>query len=243
VELTPDCALVASGYLGFGLTDPWDAHAYLLRSGDEAMLIDTGCGRDSTAIARRIDVALDGRRLVAIALTHGHVDHSGGARELSERFGAPVYASALAAARLAFGDEDAVGLTAAREDGVYPPDQILRAVPGVRSIARLVVGSVVVEAVPAPGHSADHLAYLAWLPSGPALFSGDLVFAQGRIALLGTADADEAHYAASLRKVDEMDIEQLFPGHGAIVVGRGRDHIRAAVAAFDRGGRPMGLVA
>lgn len=243
MDLTADCALVASGYLGFGLTDPWDAHAYLLRSGDEAMLIDTGCGRDSSAIARRIEAALDGRRLIAIAITHGHVDHSGGAGELSERFGVPVFASELAASRLAVGDEDAVGLTAARADGVYPPDQVLRAIPGIETVERLVVGSVIVEAVPTPGHSADHVAYLARLQSGPALFSGDLVFAQGRIALLDTADTDEARYEASLREIDGLDIEQLFPGHGAVVVGRGRDHIRGAVAAFDRGGRPTGLVA
>jgi hydroxyacylglutathione hydrolase len=242
VELTLDCALVASGYLGFGLTDPWDAHAYLLSSGDEAILIDTGCGRDSAAVARRIDIALDGRRLVAIAVTHGHVDHSGGARDLSDSYGAPVYASELAAARLGAGDEDAVGLSAARTAGVYPPDQILRPVPDVAFAPHIVVGTVVVHALPTPGHSADHVAYLAQLPTGLALFSGDLVFAQGRIALLDTPDADEADYAASLRELDALDIDHLFPGHGAVALRHGRDHIRAAVSAFVRGGRPLGLV-
>lgn len=243
MQLTADCTLVASGYLGFGLSDPWDAHAYLLCSGSQALLIDTGCGRASTAMAERLVAALQGRALTGILLTHGHVDHSGGAAELSHLLGAPVLASPLTARWLATADEDAVGLTASRADGVYPPDQALTPVAVDAVPDTLSIGSITVHPVPTPGHSADHLVYLAELPTGRALFSGDLVFAQGRTAVLETADSDEAAYLDSLRAVDALDVEQLFPGHGAIALSAGRDHIRAAVAAYERGSRPSGLVA
>lgn len=243
VQLTAECTLVASGYLGFGLSDPWDAHAYLLCSGQEAVLIDAGGGRASLPLADRVRSALGARQLVGILVTHGHVDHSGGTADLAAAFGAPVLASALAAARLTTADEEAIGLTAARAAGVYPADQTLRAVPAVEVAERVTVGGVVIHAVPTPGHSADHTAYLAELPGGRALFSGDLVFAQGRTAVLETADTDEDAYRRSLHAVDALDVEQLFPGHGAVALSAGGSHIRAAVAAYQRGGRPAGLVA
>lgn len=243
MQLTADCALVASGYLGFGLSDPWDAHAYLLASGNEAVLIDTGAGRASEQLLERIRTALEGRAVVGILVTHGHIDHSGGAADLAEALDAPVFSSSLTAGWLAAADEEAIGLPAARRQGVYPADQVLRAVAGVEVAERIVVGSITVHALPTPGHSADHMAYLAELPSGRALFSGDLVFAQGRTAVLDTPDTDEAAYLRSLRDVDALGVEQLFPGHGAFVLSAGDEHIHAAVAAYAHGTRPAGLVA
>ncbi|MEU4014575.1 MBL fold metallo-hydrolase [Microbacterium sp. NPDC028030] len=243
MQLTADCTLVASGYLGFGISDPWDGHAYLLTSGREAVLIDTGAGRAPEQLLARVRTALEGRTLMGVLVTHGHVDHSGGTADLAGELGAPVFASALTAQWLAVADEEAIGLPEARRTGVYPADQVLHAVAGVEVAERIAVGSVVVHAVPTPGHSADHTAYLAELPSGRALFSGDLVFAQGRTAVLDTPDTDEVAYLRSLRAVDELGVAQLFPGHGAVALSAGDQHIRAAVAAYAQGGRPAGLVA
>lgn len=243
MQLTADCALVASGYLGFGLSDAYDGHAYLLTSGSEAVVIDTGAGRAPAELLARVRGALEGRSVVGILVTHGHVDHSGGAAALAGEFDAPVFASALTSRWLEAADEAAIGLPDARRQGVYPADQILRGVPDVQTAERITVGAVIVHAVPTPGHSADHTAYLAELPTGRALFSGDLVFAQGRTAVLDTPDTDEAAYLRSLREVGGLGVDQLFPGHGAVALRAGDRHIHAAVAAYERGSRPAGLVA
>lgn len=243
MELLPSCTLVASGDLGFGLTDPYDAHAYLVTAGEAAVLVDTGCGRATEQVARRIEEALRGRKLGAILLTHGHVDHAGGAAELAARFGAPVHAHPIAAARIAAGDELAIGLEAGRRDGVYPADTVLRSMPGILAAQDLELGDLLVHAVPAPGHSDDSVAWAIPLPSGLALFTGDVVFAQGRVAILDTADTDAAELARSIRALRALGPDHLFPGHGAVAVARGRVHLDAAVAAFDAGRRPQGLVA
>ncbi|WP_374856042.1 MBL fold metallo-hydrolase [Herbiconiux wuyangfengii] len=247
MQLLDGCHLVASGYLGFGLSDPWDAHGYLLCSRGEAILIDTGSGRDTAALVDRIDQALgDDTRLVAISLTHAHVDHSGGAAELAQHYGVPVRASAVAAGWLGRGDETAVGLPEARRQGVYPADQILRAVPGVTPVdddPELPIGDLLVRAIPATGHSADHTVYSVQLPTGSALFTGDLVFAQGRVAVLDTTDTDPQALEVSIRAAAALHPDHLFPGHGAVALSRGWAHLDAAVASFDRGARPAGLVA
>lgn len=241
MELTPDCALVASGRLGFGLSDPWDGHAYLVQSEGEAALIDTGSGRASAALAERIERRLDGGRLVAILVTHAHVDHAGGAAELSERFGVGVLASPEVGAILSAGDEEAAGLPGAIADGVYPEGTRLRAVADVRPAAEVRVGSLLIRPVPTPGHSAGHLAFVADLAGGRALFSGDLVFARGRVAILDLPDVDLDAYERSLRDVAALGIAQLFPGHGSIALSDGAGHIAEAVNGF-REGRPRPLI-
>lgn len=242
MQLVPGCSLVASGYLGFGLTCEWDSHVYLLRSGDEALVIDSGCGRESAAIVERIRAELESATVVGIAVTHGHVDHSGGAADLAAAFGAPVYASPLAASWLAAGDEAAVGLPGARAAGVYPADQVLRAVDGATSPDTIAVGELVVRMLPTPGHSLDHVVYAVDLTSGLALFTGDLVFAQGRVVVHAEGSRRDL-LEQSVRRVAELRPEHLFPGHGAVAVTRGWAHVDAAVSAWDRGAEPSGLVA
>jgi hydroxyacylglutathione hydrolase len=44
MRLTPEVHLVGSGDSGFGLTDPFDCHVYLLDGGSEAALVDAGIG-------------------------------------------------------------------------------------------------------------------------------------------------------------------------------------------------------
>lgn len=241
MDLTADCALVASGRLGFGLSDPWDGHAYLVHSEGEAALIDTGSGRASAALAERIEERLDGGRLVAVLTTHAHVDHAGGAAELSERFGVGVVASPEVGAILSAGDEEAIGLPGAIVDGIYPEGTRLRPVARVLPAGEVRVGSLLIRPVPTPGHSAGHLAFVADLAGGRALFSGDLVFTRGRVAILDLPDVDLDAYERSLRSVAELGIALLFPGHGSIALSDGAGHIAEAVDGF-RAGRPRPLL-
>ncbi|MGE0491658.1 MAG: MBL fold metallo-hydrolase [Vulcanimicrobiota bacterium] len=70
-------------YFGHGLV-----RGYLALDRDRAVLIDTGLAGQRP----EIEAGLEGRRLEAILLTHGHIDHAGNVYWLKQRYGAPVYA-------------------------------------------------------------------------------------------------------------------------------------------------------
>jgi phosphoribosyl 1,2-cyclic phosphodiesterase len=67
-------------------------NSYLLRCGQTAVLIEAGLPARKLD-SYLIDLGFDPRSLQGILLTHAHCDHLLGARELSDRYGVPLYAT------------------------------------------------------------------------------------------------------------------------------------------------------
>jgi len=85
------------------------------------------------------------------------------------------------------------------------------------------------EVLGIPGHTRDHLGF-HW-PRARALFVGDLILGRGTTTWLGEYEGCVADYLDSLRRVEEMNIETLYPAHGAPV------HNPSQVIASYRGHR------
>jgi glyoxylase-like metal-dependent hydrolase (beta-lactamase superfamily II) len=68
------------------------------------------------------------------------------------------------------------------------------------------------EAVATPGHSPDHVSLLF----GRVLFSGDTVLGRGSV-FVGGEHGSMAAYLDSLRRLRELDLEAICPGHGPVV--------------------------
>ncbi|GAA2619960.1 hypothetical protein GCM10010399_58860 [Dactylosporangium fulvum] len=243
VRLTPRVTLVGSGSLGFGLTDAHDSHVYLLDGVTDAVLVDAGCGLASARIAANVRACLGARPVSRIYLTHAHADHAGGAADLAEQLGATVLALAPAAAIVATADEEASGLRTARQAGVYPeglrpaPVPVTPADPG-----DVAVGKVTLEVHPTPGHAAGHCCFSVRDAGTRTLFSGDLVFSRGRVAVLATADSDLRELDRSLRAMAALAPDVLLPGHGTPVLREAHTHLQTAVSHLDRAELPPGLL-
>jgi len=121
-----------------------------------------------------------------ILLTHGHPDHSAGARRFAELTGAPVYA--LDPAHRYGGEGLAEGAVL---DGA-----------GVR-----------IEVWRTPGHTADSLCFL--LPAGDtrAVLTGDTILGRGT-TVVAHPDGVLADYLASLRRLAGLAGVTVLPGHG-----------------------------
>jgi glyoxylase-like metal-dependent hydrolase (beta-lactamase superfamily II) len=155
--------------------------------------------------------------LAGILLTHGHSDHTAGV----EAFGEPVLWGTAAA-----GDETA-GIASSGTPAPEPPDAI--------GPFRL---------IPTPGHAADHVCFVL----GEVCFCGDLILGVGSsIVPPRAAGGSLADYMGSLRRVAELDLDLLAPGHGPWITDppakiaeyseHRLDRERRLVEALDRGER------
>jgi hydroxyacylglutathione hydrolase len=166
---------------------------------------DRSSGRAAVIDPRRdVDVYLDLARRHRLTITHAvethiHADFVSGSRELAARTGtAKVHVSVEGGAHYGFAHEP------------------------VRDGARVELGAVTLTAVHTPGHTPEHMAYLATEKGNPwGFFSGDFLFAGsvGRPDLLGAAQTPGLARALfrSLRTAlaPLPGALALYPAHGA----------------------------
>jgi glyoxylase-like metal-dependent hydrolase (beta-lactamase superfamily II) len=153
-----------------------------------AVVVDPGPDDPGHLDAVSAAVEARGARVGVVLLTHGHLDHSEGARTFAER--ARVSVRALDSARR-LGDE---GL-------------------GEGDVVEL--DGLVVEVVATPGHSADSLSFV--LPQTGGLLTGDTVLGRGT-TVVAHPDGRLADYLGSLARLAELadsrGLADLLPGHG-----------------------------
>jgi len=161
-------------------------NTWVLREPGSARSIVVDPGPDDAAHLRAVLDA--GQDVVAVLLTHGHFDHSEGARRLHELTGAPVRA---------LDPSHQLG-----DEGLAEGDVVTGAGVEVRVWAT-------------PGHSSDSLSFLLSGPGddGDAVLTGDTILGRGT-TVVAYPDGDLGDYLASLRRLAELGPITVLPGHG-----------------------------
>lgn len=156
----------------------------------DAVVIDVAAYDDENR--RRLTAALGDASSVAVLLTHIHPDHVGGATAFRDATGAPI---AVHGSRAGFVHG---GRPLAPDRLLADGDEV------VHDAGRLRV-------VHTPGHESGHLCY--YDPDRRWLFTGDLILGTGT-TVVAPPDGDMAAYLASLRRLLELDLARILPGHG-----------------------------
>jgi glyoxylase-like metal-dependent hydrolase (beta-lactamase superfamily II) len=230
------------------LTSQADCHVYLIDGGNELVLVDCGLGMASgfDELMGNIEaVGFDPRAVKTVALTHYHADHAGGAARARRLLGADIAISAEAAPFLEAGDEEATGLRAARDAGVFPAEAALDPCPVDRPLRdgdTIAVGSGLLHFIPTPGHAMGHGSFMLTGLGRPALFAGDALFWAGRILLQAVPDCDLQDSIASVRRMAALEFDAFLPGHAALTVSGGSLHTAMAVGEIDRLGVPKSIL-
>jgi glyoxylase-like metal-dependent hydrolase (beta-lactamase superfamily II) len=236
MKINDRISLVGSGDVGgLSLSHSLDCNIYLINGGTELALIDAGVGIEPDLIFENI--ARDGydlSKLRYLLITHAHYDHSGGASKLRDRFSLKVVGSPLTKQWLESADAVSIGFAQAQAAGLYPVD--LSLVPCSIDLVmndkdRLQIGNLHVQCISTPGHSGGHISYL--LEEDRALFSGDCIFAGGKIILQNLGDCTLSDSVSSLKKLSNFEINMLFPSHGLFAINRGQRHIDKANRQLD----------
>ncbi|MDN4612941.1 MBL fold metallo-hydrolase [Leifsonia sp. F6_8S_P_1B] len=231
-----DTVWAVGGSSGPERTSDHDGIQYLLWDGTDGLLIDVGTGLGADAwLANVGEVCADATPFGAF-VSHYHADHAGGAAAAMHA-GIDVYAGSVTAAALATADEQATSLERARRAGVYPEDYRLAAAPDVRILpdaSALTIGSFTVTVLDAPGHCDGHLVFLVDHYGRRSLFSGDTLFSGGRVSIQAIPDCRLDLYSDTVRGLAELEVDELFPGHGEPVLADASVDIARAAESFRR---------
>ena len=177
--------LIPAGNPG-AFTGPSGNNTWLI-DGAEPLLVDAGIGEPSHLAA--LGAALAGRPLARVFLTHAHPDHAGGVPRLREAW-----------------------------PGVEIVDWArARALKGRATEGRVTIpaGDGVIEIIPTPGHSPDHLCL--WDPETRVLFAGDLMVKGGTVMIAASSGGNLREYLGSLARVRALAPLRVYPGHGQII--------------------------
>lgn len=179
---------------------------FIVTHNNESILVDAGMVSDFefTAVENYLKEA--NSKLVAVVLTHGHIDHIVGCSAIQKKFNVPVYlhekdlflldnAPALAE------------LFAFKWDEKPEVDNV------INSEENVTIGSISFDVLHIPGHSPGSMAL--YFKNDKAIIVGDIIF-KGSI---GRTDLPGGNYEELIRGIKtklfvlDQDI-QLLPGHG-----------------------------
>lgn len=205
------------GNLYFVGTEPASVH--IVDTGDGLIMFDTGYQSSLYLVINNMyELGLSPKNLKYIVLTHGHIDHMGGARALKELTGAKIFLGE-ADRQSANGELD---LSYAKELGMsfnetFEPDVLINDGDVIK------LGNTEIKAVATPGHSAGAMSFFFDVYDGDRTYRAGLHGGMG-INTLTNEYLDKYNLPYSLRDDFVKSMKRLNMEHVDIFLGNHMQH-------------------
>jgi endoribonuclease LACTB2 len=182
-------------------------NTWLIGTGARPLLLDTGQGVPIwiDLLDRALKELFRADDIDRIVLTHAHVDHIGGVKQVREKYGEHQVL------KMPWPQHDVAAGSAIEEIG---------------HAAVVTADGVTLRAIHTPGHAPDHLCY--YLEEEKALFTGDVVLGAGT-TVIPDDTGDLGQYMDSLQRLLKLDLETIYPAHGP-VIRKPKEKIREYIA-------------
>jgi ribonuclease/clavin/mitogillin len=168
-------------------------NTYLVGTGRERILLDTGQGIPGYLPVLATALERAECTIQEIVLTHGHPDHIGGAADVIGKYG-PLRVSKRPHAK--FDPPYPVAITAIDDGDVVRTE------------------GATLRALHTPGHAEDHLCFA--LEEEDAIFSGDNVLGVGT-TVIPAEGGDLLDYMQSLERLLAESPSAIYPAHGPVI--------------------------
>jgi len=217
-----DVYLVGGGAYGYSHSS--DCNIYVVDGGSEVALIDTGGGLGIEKVIG--NVARDGINLNRIRVafnTHCHFDHIGGNKKIKELTGCKIAAHESVTKSIETLDELTLANMALQRGIKIEPTSVEER---LKDNDKIQVGTYSLEVVHTPGHTPGSICLFTQIDEKRVLFSGDTVSARGRLGYINGPGFKLEEWKYSLKRLLDLNIDTMFPGHGTFLVSGAKDHIR-----------------
>ena len=211
--------------LCFDFTEQIRSHLYLIHDQKEALLIDAHIGPADEKVIETIEEIIPLNQLKTVLLTHGHMDHMGACPLIEERTDASI---AIHIADAQYIEEPWTQFLTLYQD-IGTTEQAYQdfiALAGGRGVKvsnplhdgdTITVGSVELQVIHTPGHSPGSICI--YEPKTKTMFTGDaLIPSEWYPTTIGVFQ-DATKYIESLKRLQELEIDTLCPGHEPIRQG------------------------
>ncbi|MFW5946094.1 MAG: MBL fold metallo-hydrolase [Candidatus Natronoplasma sp.] len=188
----------------------YSSNVFLVK-GERNFLVDAGMG-----MLERIKDKVGDTEIDSIVLTHRHIDHVGDAEELSKEFEAPLFTSKKEAEALREGDDHTI-LSASFGKQFSPVEVNTLEIDDFSSF----------EVILTPGHTEESICL--YNREEYLLISGDTVFANGGAGRTDLPTGDREELVHSLERLNELEVDRLYPGHMSTVEKNAGNHIKQSL--------------
>jgi len=195
----------------------YDSNVYLLED-EDPIVVDTGSGMYADTALEEISKIVPLRKIGRIVLTHCHYDHIGGAAAFQKATGGKIFLHEAEAEPIRAGD-----MSLAISDMFGEKLRTLDIEP-LKDKQRLKCGSCELQVLHTPGHSPGSIA-LHHEASGSAVV-GDTVFCDGGVGRWDLPGGDLAKLIGSIKRLQELGLRNMYPGHGSYAEGDAPQHLR-----------------
>jgi glyoxylase-like metal-dependent hydrolase (beta-lactamase superfamily II) len=195
----------------------YDSNIFVL-IGNHPAVIDTGTGIYEKEILRTLQKFIQPTMIEYIVLTHEHYDHVGGVTSILTATGnqAKVVAHKNTVEKLKAGKSDFARLLG----GHMPKISIDLSLSGSETF---ILGDESFDIIYTPGHSKGSISLFSH--ASGSLFSGDTVFAHGDFGRYDLPGGNLMKLHDSIKHLASLNVKDLYPGHGPVVEGYGKDHV------------------
>ena len=195
----------------------YDSNVYVV-VGKIPTIIDTGTGFYTKMIFETIQKIITLDQIQQILLTHEHYDHIGGAQDLlqASKGRAKIFAHKDVVSTLKEGKRTFAEMLG----GTIPKLKVDVPLSGRE---QLTIGDSPFEVLNTPGHSIGSLCF--YNKKKEVLFSGDTIFADGDFGRYDFHGGDFSTLLNSIEQLAELEVTNLYPGHGRIVEQHGKEHM------------------
>jgi len=195
----------------------YDSNIFII-TGSEPTIIDTGTGQNRTHVHNEIRKYVDPLIITQIIFTHEHFDHTGGAKaifdltEQQTRIISHPYAKEKV--------EQGTSMFARMLGATMPKIKVNTTIDDGDTIQ---IGDDNFNVINTPGHTPGCICL--YCIETKTLFSGDTVFSHGSFGRTDFPGGSTNQLIASIKRLTQLDIENLYPGHEAVIQGGGNNHI------------------